>query len=261
VTARAALGFLLACVISYAAVRSRALTRDGGVAAVAVGTICVAAGWSWAGLLVLFFVTSSALSRVRGAARERLTESIVARGGARDARQVFANGAIFTIVALFSIVVPWTGWLFLGAGAIAAATADTWSSEVGTLSSTRPRMVTSWRSVPAGTSGAVTPLGLSAALAGAACMGVAVIAFHWPPGAAIAAVVGGVAGSLADSLVGALWQARRRCPTCAADTERRIHLCGTTTQLTGGISWLDNDAVNLLGSAAGAAVGLLALLP
>jgi uncharacterized membrane protein len=69
-----------------------------------------------------------------------------------------------------------------------------------------------------------------------------------------------VAGSLADSLTGALWQARRHCPSCALDTEQRIHLCGTTTRLTGGISWLDNDAVNLLGSAAGAAVGLLAFI-
>lgn len=259
-TARAALGFLLACAISYAAVRSRALTRDGAVAAVVVGTICVAAGWSWAGLLVLFFVTSSALSRMRAAARERLTESIVSRGGARDAHQVFANGAVFTIAALMSILVPWSGWLFVGAGAIAAATADTWSSEVGTLSSTSPRLITSWRSVPAGTSGAVTPLGLVASLAGALCIAVAVIAFRWPSGAAIAAVAGGVAGSLADSLTGALWQARRHCPSCALDTERRIHLCGTTTRLTGGISWLDNDAVNLLGSAAGAAVGLLAFI-
>ena len=72
---RAALGFLLASLVAVVAVRSRALTRDGGVAAVVVGTICVAAGWGWAALLAVFFVTSSALSRVREATRARLEKA------------------------------------------------------------------------------------------------------------------------------------------------------------------------------------------
>lgn len=259
-TARAALGFLIACVVALLAVRSRALTRDGGVAAVVVGSVCVAAGWSWAALLVVFFVTSSALSRVRASARERVTESVVAKHGARDSAQVLANGGIFSLAALLSLILPWAGWIPLGAGAIAASTADTWSSEVGTLSSTKPRLVTTWRRVQAGTSGAVTPLGLAGGLAGALLIALSVWAVRWPPGAAIAAFAGGVAGTLVDSLAGALWQARRRCPQCEADTERDVHLCGTTTHLTGGISWLDNDGVNLLSCAAGALVALLAAL-
>lgn len=259
-TARAALGFLLACVVALFAVRSRALTRDGGVAAVVVGSVCVAAGWSWAALLVVFFVTSSALSRVRVEARERLTGSVVAKGGARDSLQVLANGGIFALAALMSLLLPWYGWLPLGAGAIAASTADTWSSEIGTLSSTEPRLITTWKRVHAGTSGGVTPLGLAAALAGALLVAVAVLAVRWPPGAAIAALAGGVAGSLVDSLAGALLQARRHCPRCDAATERSVHGCGTPTHITGGLFWLDNDGVNLLGGAAGALVALLTTL-
>jgi Predicted membrane protein len=257
---RAALGFLLASLMVLVAVRSRALTRDGGVAAVAVGTICVAAGWGWAALLLVFFVTSSALSRVREAARARLTESVIAKGGARDALQVLANGGIFTLAALLSLLLPWAGWLPLGAGAIAASTADTWSSEVGTLSPTSPVLVTSWKRVPAGTSGAVTPLGLGAAVAGALLIALVAWLVGWPPGAAVAAIIGGVAGALADSFAGALWQARRCCPRCGRHTERKVHICGTTTELTGGIPWLDNDGVNLLSCAAGAVVALLVWL-
>lgn len=259
-TGRAALGFLLALLVALVAVRSRALTRDGGVAAVAVGTISVAAGWSWAALLVVFFVTSSALSRVRAAARERITESVVAKGGARDAVQVLANGGIFALAALLSLLLPWAGWMPLGAGAIAASTADTWSSEVGTLSPTPPRLVTSWRHVPAGSSGAVTALGLGAAVAGALLIALIVWLVRWPLGAATAAFAGGVAGALADSLLGALCQARRRCPRCGRDTERKVHSCGTTTELAGGISWLDNDGVNLLSGGVGALVALLVVL-
>jgi uncharacterized membrane protein len=40
------------------------------------------------------------------------------------------------------------------------------------------------------------------------------------------------------------------------DTEQRIHLCGATTVVIGGLVWLENDAVNLLSSAVGAAVAL-----
>ena len=257
---RAALGLLLAAVVALAAVRSRALTRDGGLAAVVVGSVCVAAGWSWAALLVFFFVTSSILSRVRAPVRSRLTEAVVAKGGARDAVQVLANGGIFALAALLSLLLPWAGWAPLGAGAIAASTADTWSSEVGTLSRTPPRLITSGMRVPPGTSGAVTPLGLGAAVAGAVLVALVARLVGWPENAGVAALAGGVAGALADSLLGARWQVRRRCPRCGENTERELHPCGTNTELTGGITWLDNDGVNLLSGATGALVALLVAL-
>lgn len=257
---RTALGFVIACAVASGAVRVRSLTRDGAVAAVVVGTICVAAGWSWAALLVVFFVTSSALSLLRGTTRRRRTESVVPKGGARDALQVLANGGLFALAALLSLLLPWAGWMPFGAGALAAATADTWSTEIGTLSTTQPRLLTSWRPVAAGTSGAVTPLGLAAAIAGALLIAIAARLLHWPLEAAVAAVAGGVAGALIDSLLGALWQAKRRCPRCDVGTERAVHLCGTTTERAGGISWLDNDGVNFLSGAAGAVVALLVAL-
>jgi uncharacterized protein (TIGR00297 family) len=260
VIARTALGFIVACAVAFGAVRSRSLARDGGAAAVVVGTICVAAGWSWGALLVVFFVTSSALSRLRSPARSPTTESIVAKGGARDALQVLANGGLFAVAALLSFVVPWAGWMPFGAGALAAATADSWSTEIGTLSASPPRLVTSWRPVAAGTSGAVTPLGLAAAIAGAMLIAAAAWLMHWPAVAAVAAVAGGVAGALIDSLLGALWQAKRHCPRCGVGTERAVHPCGTITEQAGGVSWLDNDGVNFLSCAAGALVALLVAL-
>lgn len=258
--ARGALGFLIACVVAVGAVRSGALSRDGAAAAVAVGTLCVAAGWSWAALLVVFFVTSSALSHFRAANRARRTESIVAKGGARDALQVLANGGVFAFAALLSLVLPWSGWMPMGAGALAAATADTWGTEIGTLAAAPPRLITSWRTVPAGTSGAVTPLGFTASAAGALLIALAAWLLHWPPSAAVAALVGGAVGALSDSLLGALLQARRWCPRCDAGTERAVHACGVATERAGGVSWLDNDCVNFLSGVAGAVAALLVAL-
>ena len=258
--ARGALGFLIACVLALGALRSGALARDGALAAIVVGTLCVAAGWSWATLLVVFFVTSSALSHFRAGSRARRTESVVAKGGARDALQVLANGGIFTLAALLSWVSPWNGWTLVGAGALAAATADTWGTEIGTLATTPPRLITSWRPVPAGTSGAVTPLGLAASAAGALLIALTAWLLAWPAGAVAAALAGGAAGAMVDSLLGALWQAKRRCPLCDAGTERAVHGCGTATERAGGLTWLDNDGVNLLSGAAGAIVALLLAL-
>src|SRR5438093_5230732 len=45
------------------------------------------------------------------------------------------------------------------AGALAAAAADTWATEIGAFSPFAPRLITSGRQVPRGTSGGITVLG------------------------------------------------------------------------------------------------------
>jgi uncharacterized protein (TIGR00297 family) len=257
VTARVAAGLLLATAIALAARRTGSLSSSGAVAAVVCGTLAVAAGWGWGVLLIAFFATSSALSRVGERRRAERTAGIVAKSGARDARQVLANGGIFAAAATAAIVVPWPGWLAAGAGSLAAATADTWGTEVGTLARRPPRLITTGRPVPPGTSGGVSAPGLAATVAGALFTGALLPALGAPARFGVAAAVGGVAGALADSLLGAVAQERRRCPRCAASTEQRIHGCGTPTERTGGWGWLDNDAVNLLCGGTGAAVALL----
>jgi uncharacterized protein (TIGR00297 family) len=226
--------------------------------AVVVGTVCVAAGWSWGALLVAFFVASSTLSRLGARRKDERTGSIVAKGGARDARQVLANGGLFALAALLSLVAPWPGWMVAGAGALAAATSDTWATEIGTLAGGAPRSITSGRPVPPGTSGGITLAGTLAALCGAAFVAALAWAFRWPAAAAI--VLGGLAGSTADSLLGATMQARRWCERCGAATERDVHDCGTPTRFAGGLHWLDNDGVNLAAAVVGALTALLVAL-
>ena len=82
----------------------------------------------------------------------------------------------------------------------------------------------------------------------------------WPLASVCAALVGGFAGSLIDSTMGATLQSRRWCEECQRGTERAIHTCGTKSIYAGGIRWLNNDLVNLLSSLGGAAVGSLCLL-
>jgi uncharacterized membrane protein len=112
--------------------------------------------------------------------------------------------------------------------------------------------------VTVGTSGGVTPRGLIAGVAGALFIAALAALVGWPASAVIAATAGGVAGCLLDSAIGAAWQARRWCETCAAATEARFHRCGAATTLTGGLSWLDNDAVNAMATLGGALFGAAA---
>ena len=224
-----------------------------------VGTLAVAAGWSWGALLIAFFVASTLLSRVGAGRKERRVGGIVAKGGERDAAQVLANGGVFAAAALMSLLAPeWPGWTAVGAGALAAATADTWATEVGTLAGGVPRSITSLKPVPPGTSGGITVAGTLASVAGATFIGALAWVAGWPRDAVLGgAAAGGFAGATFDSLLGATLQARRWCDHCAAATERIVHGCGTPTRPAGGLAWLDNDRVNLAATLVGAGVGAL----
>jgi uncharacterized protein (TIGR00297 family) len=251
---RVAAGALLAALVAGVGWRARALTGSGAAVAAAMGTLAVAAGWRLAILLILFFLASSALSRAGAARKATRMRGIVEKGGARDARQVVANGGAFAVAAAASVGSAGDAWMVAAIGALAASTADTWGTEIGALARGAPRLVTTGRRVPPGTSGAVSAPGLAATLAGAVFIAATAVLLGWTASAGAAVFAGGLAGAMADSLLGATLQERRRCASCGTDTEQRTHVCGQATRRTGGLAWLENDAVNLISSAVGAAV-------
>ena len=256
---RAAIGAAAALVIALAAYRSHALSISGAICAVVVGTVCSAAGLDWAAMVIAFFVASTLLGRIRADLRTRRIGSIVAKGGARDAGQVLANGGVFAAAALGHLLHPSISWLALGGGALAAAAADTWATEIGSLASTPPRDILRWNPVPAGTSGGVTLAGTTASVAGSAFVAAMAGLAGWQSPVVVAILVGGIAGSLADSILGSAAQVRRWCDRCDSGTEQAVHGCGTGTRMAGGISWIDNDTVNLVSVTLGGATALALL--
>lgn len=250
---RALAGFLLAGALAFGARAVRALSRGGAIAALVVGTTSVIAGWSWAIVLIAFFVTSTALSRFKRAKREARIGRIVEKGDERDAFQVLANGGVFAASALVAAATGQLAWAAAALGALAAAAADTWATEIGTLAGGLPRSIVNLEPLPPGTSGAITVPGTLASIAGAAFItGVAYLTGM--PSNLVAVFVGGMVGSLADSLVGATIQERRWCDGCSEPTERRTHTCGRTTQIVGGIPGARNDFVNVVCTLVGAVV-------
>ena len=253
VTVLMIVSFTVAAFVAAIAYRLRLLTVGGAVAATVTGGAAFSAGLPWAILLLFFFTTSTALSRWRSAERDRLLTSLIEKEGARDAVQVLANGGLFALAALLSTRGDAFTWQAVAAGAIAASTSDTWSTEVGTVLGGSPRSILTGRRVAPGTSGGITIHGTMAALTGAFAAALVTMIVGWPI-PLYAVFAGGIAGSLLDSVLGASVQERRWCPRCESATERRIHSCGTSSLHRGGIRGCNNDVVNLMSTIAGAVI-------
>ncbi len=233
---------MVACTVAIVAYRLRALTRSGAIAATIVGAVIVATGGWWPGLfLVVFFVTSSALSMYSS---NRLASSEQVRGKRRDAVQVMANGGVPAMCAVTSVLVDDRGpWLIAMISAVAGAAADPWATEIGRFSGARPRLITSLRVAPPGTSGAISAIGTAGSLAGALLIALATASgtvFGWVvPGTSVWVLVGvvtaaGFACSIIDSVLDATVQAVYRCPAC--DEQRYVE--------SGGHPWLSGHRLD-----------------
>ncbi len=243
----------------------------GGAGAVLVGTLIFGlGGWVWGVALAVFFISSSALSHYKERQKATVAEKFE-KGHRRDMGQVLANGGLGAAVAVLSAVVPGRVvpnmlWFYLFIGVMATVTADTWATELGTLSKAAPRLVTSGRVVEVGTSGGVSLLGTGVSFVGGLLIGLTagilgaaagLIAWQAMPATALIGALGGAAGSLLDSLLGATVQQIYYCDTCRKETERKVHRCGTTTRPLRGWSWMNNDLVNLISSLGGGLVAVL----
>jgi uncharacterized protein (TIGR00297 family) len=259
------LGTLLAFLISFTAWRFKMLSSSGMLAAGIMGALVFGlGGLPWACVLIAFFLSSSLLSRLARKHKTVLDEKF-SKGSQRDAWQVMANGGVATILLVVTYLqrevigcsgtcFAVNGWAFITfAGSLAAANADTWATELGVLSRSRPRLITSGRKVAAGTSGAISPVGTLAATGGAALIAL-LAAFPWGnlphplawPLVVLLVTGAGLTGSLIDSMLGATLQAIYHCPQCDKETEKHpLHNCGSPTKQIRGLEGMDNDLVNM----------------
>jgi uncharacterized membrane protein len=138
------------------------------------------------------------------------------------------------------------------ASSLAAATSDTWASEIGRWSRKPPRDCFSRKLVEPGISGAISGLGTLASLIGAfltALVALPLLIFEQvslqPIMLLIIVSCSGWFGNWVDTWIGAKWQVRYQCNSCQTTTEKKIH-CHAFTKKIKGIYWLDNDIVNLI---------------
>ncbi len=262
-------GIILSALIGGAAYRRGSLTPSGWLGAIITGTLTFGfGGWAWGLTLIAFFLSSSALSHFRQARKQAIAGEKFEKGGRRDLAQTLANGGAGAALALaYGLSGAPIGLLAAFAGVMATVTADTWATEIGILSLRPPRLITSWRTVEPGTSGGITAYGILASSAGALMIGLTLMLLAaielgtWWLWLLPAAIVGGLVGSLADSLLGATVQAIYRSPS-GGETERRIGRDGAPNLALHGWRWMNNDLVNLLSSVVGglAAIAVFRLI-
>jgi len=241
--------FSILAVAAYTAWYNHAVTTEGALAGLGLGTV-IYMGAGFGGLLVLaaFFISSTVVSRIRREKKEQLgLLKIHEKGDRRDALQVFANGGVGM---LSSVLYAFTGnQLFLIALLVsfAAATADTWASELGVLNRSKPRSIINLKPLEPGISGGVSPFGFAASLVGSLI--IAILVFVVAPSEALRALVpvliGGFMGALFDSFLGATLQAQYRC----AETGRLVERPYTgevKNKLIKGFAWMTNDMVNFV---------------
>lgn len=229
------------------------LTLNGAIAAAIIGSLIWIGGgfYAW-GLLGVFFVTSSFWSSYKDERKYHLYH-LHEKGGQRDVIQVMANGGVAAFCCLSYLISGQICFLLGTAVSIAAATADTWASEIGVLSSKPPRSLLTMKPIKTGMSGGVSLLGTLSQIAGSSLIAILSLIglklFYKLPmeGLTVFMLISGmgVLGSIIDSLLGAYVQAKYECRICQIVTERLYHH-GVKTKLIKGIPFMTNDIVNLL---------------
>lgn len=290
-TERLAAGVGAGVLFGAGSIRAGWLTAGGGCAGgLFAATLIALGGWPWTAPALAFFVTSSLLTGVPGGPRGRVPDGprrgrgassgpsapLLARPGrgGRSAGQVYANGGVAWVLLVVREVAPADPWLLAAfLGALGAATADTWSAEVGPRLGARPVDLRTGRRVPVGTSGAISALGTAAGVLGALVVGAAFLAtgpdarpLGGPVRLLVAVGLAGTIGSLVDSLLGAFGQALFVHTLSGTRSEDRPprwgrrRRCGVRStpvpwRLLRGRAWLDNERVNAACTAAGAVAG------
>jgi uncharacterized protein (TIGR00297 family) len=211
----------------------RGVSNSGAVAGAALCFLlgACAGGGALAALVSVFVLTWCA---TRFGESRKQKSGVAEKSGGRRASQVLANLGVATAAAGLYRIHANLALVLAMAAALSEAAADTVASEIGQAAGSNPRLITTWRVVPPGTDGGVTPAGtvagaIAAAAVSAICAATGLIPWNWFAISLAAAM----AGMLADSFLGA-WLEQR--------------------------SILNNDLVNFFGTLTAAVLVMLAAL-
>jgi uncharacterized protein (TIGR00297 family) len=198
--------FLLTLLVSVAVILAAYVIKKIDLSAVFasalvgfVVTFALLEHWQLIYLVVGFFVLGNLATKYRHSVKEKYQVA----EGVRSFRNVFGNGAAAAIFAAVFFLLRLDILLLGVVGAMAAATADTFATEIGQAHEKRPRLITSFKPVDVGTSGAVSSYGLVASFAGAFFTAAISAFFGFGLGVVAVGAAAGFFGCLFDSVVGA----------------------------------------------------------
>lgn len=226
-------GLLANVVVAVLGWTARTVTVPGAITGAVIGTIVVAGlGWSGWMLLLATFGLAAATTRT-GHARKQRAGIAESRGGRRGPGNAIANTGIAAWAGVMAMGLsdPAVAYL-VAAAALATAGSDTVASEIGKAYGRTTWLVTSFRRVAPGTTGAVSTEGTLAGVAAAGVLAAVACGLGLIPAWTIGLVTASATvASLIEGALGATLEAR-------------------------GI--LNNDALNFVNAAIGAALTVAA---
>ena len=231
---------IVSAIAFYGFYQLQSLNKSGVISAYIMGLIIYGTGgFKWIIPILVFFILSSVLSKLSK------TGNTIQKGSQRDIMQVMANGGVATIVSVVNFYYPIDQLFILYIAGIAAATADTWASEIGSFSNRDPIHVIKLKRVIKGTSGGISAIGTLGSVLGAAIIGITGYLLGLSGLLLIIIIISGTVGSLIDSIIGGSIQATFQCLKCKIITEKRKH-CKIPSKHVSGLYIVDNDMVNFL---------------
>jgi uncharacterized protein (TIGR00297 family) len=250
-----AIGIGFSVIISLIAYKLKALSMSGAIGALIVGSIIFGlSGLIFAVPLLFFFITGSLLSRLENESKQQSLK-ILAKPGPRTMGQVFANSGPAIVFAIAYAVKGNPIWFIGYLASLCESAADTWATEIGTLSKSAPISIITLKPMIPGQSGAISFWGTISSVTGAfLTMAITFAAANaigplpsWPIQMWLAAAYAGVIGSLIDSVLGGTLQAVYKCDICGKTIEEKIH-CDKLASKIRGIGFINNDVVNFISS-------------
>ncbi len=143
--------------------RFNVLTRRGSFLAYLLGFYLAGiAGWPWLMTVLLFFLSSAALTKLRHAIQGDQYAAT-----ARNGWQVIANIIWAVASSVLFLLTKDEQFILFFIAFVGAVTADTWASEIGPLLNKKCFSLSTMRRAPAGTNGGISLFGSLAALSGA----------------------------------------------------------------------------------------------
>lgn len=252
------IGIFFALIISYFSYRFKLLTKTGSYAIFFLAVLIFGfGGWKFTIPIVIFFITSSLLSKVR---KNRITsvETYFEKSGERDHFQVFANGGFACLLVVLNYFYPSELMYIAYVSTLAAVCADTWATEIGTLLENKTYDILTFKKVEQGVSGGISFNGIIGSFLGALL--IASTSIFWIESNHLLVLfiilLAGLFGSFTDSLLGTTLQVQYKCQTCNKITEKKVH-CSNSAEYYKGIYFINNDAVNAGASVTGGGFSLL----
>ena len=193
-------------------------------------------------LLALFFILSALLNIILKKYAQRSSKK-----SHRNILQVICNGGVALFLCIHDYFSPNPINIYLYAASVAAAMSDTWATEFGKLSKSKPILITSFLPIEHGLSGGITFIGTIGSIIGCSIIGLSTYILIDSELILILGVIfSGFLSALLDSIIGDKLQGKYETKSGEIIEDMKLN-----TNLISGYKIIDNNFVNLMATLLG----------